>query len=373
MRRTTDLLAPGLALLLAACSGEPPATGASSATAADRGGRGHGHGRDVTVMTRNLYVGVDLFRIAAARTPAEVAVVAAAMWRTAQETDFPSRAELIAEEIDQANPDLVALEEAYLFRTGPGTTCDPTVPDAPATDVAYDFLALLDEALARRGLHYDRVVTADRFDGQLCAYDGTAAPLDVRITDRDAILAHRSLRTAGPRSGIFAAAAGLPAGGGLIPVPRGWASVNVKAGGTWLQFAMTHLETEAAPPVQEAQAAELAGVVGAGISPVILAGDFNAGPELAGVATTYADLLAAGFRDPWTRLNRRDPGPTCCFDELLRTGSLTHRVDLTLFRGEVEPRVSWRTGLDDLTRAGMHASDHAGVVTIFQIEGRGED
>jgi len=324
-------------------------------------------------MTRNLYVGVDLFRIAAARTPAETAAVAAAMWRTAQETDFPSRAELIAEEIDQANPDLVALEEAYLFRTGPGTTCDPTVPDAPATQVAYDFLALLEDALARRGLHYERVVAAERFDGQLCAYDGTAAPLDVRITDRDAILAHRSLRTASPRSGIFAAQAGLPAGGGLIPVPRGWSAVNVKARGTWFQFAMTHLETEAAPPVQEAQAAELVGVVAGGISPVVLAGDFNAGPELAGVTTTYADLLGAGFRDPWTRLNRRDPGPTCCFDELLRTGSLTQRVDLTLFRGEVEPKVSWRTGLDDLTPAGMHASDHAGVVTIFEIEGRGDD
>lgn len=377
MRRTTDLVVVGLGVLLAACSGEPAASGSGSSSAAvaagDRGDHGRRRGRDVTVMTRNLYVGVDLFRIAAAQTPLEVAAVAAAMWRTAQETDFPSRAELIAEEIDEANPDLVALEEAYLFRTGPGTTCDPSVPDAPATQVAYDFLALLEDALARRGLHYDRVVTSELFDGQLCAYDGTAPPLDVRITDRDAILVHRSLRTASPRSGVFAARAGLPAGGGLIPVPRGWSAVNAKARGTWFQFAMTHLETEAAPAVQEAQAAELAGVVAGGISPVILAGDFNAGPELAGVTTTYADLLGAGFRDPWTRLNRRDPGPTCCFDELLRTGSLTQRVDLTLSRGHVEPKASWRTGLEDLTRTGMHPSDHAGVVTIFEIEGRGED
>jgi hypothetical protein len=39
----------------------------------------------------------------------------------------------------------------------------------------------------------------------------------------------------------------------------------------------------------------------------------------------------------------------------------------------VEPKASWRTGLEDLTRTGMHPSDHAGVVTIFEIEGRGED
>ena len=380
MRRATGIAALGLGLLLGACSGGPAANdtqavvgGASNGPggAGARPDRGR-HGRNVTVMTRNLYAGVDLFRIAQATTPLEIPAIAAAMWRTVQETDFPARVELIADEIDEANPDLVAVEEGSLFRTGPGTTCDPAVPDAPATQVAYDFLALLEDALARRGLHYRRVVVNELFDGQLCAFDGTGPPLDVRVTDRDAILARSSLRTASPRSGIFAALAGLPVGGGLVPVPRGWSAVNVKARGAWLQFAMTHLETEAAPPVQEAQAAELLAVVTGGISPAILAGDFNAGPELAGVTTTYADLLGAGFLDPWAGLNRSDPGPTCCFDELLRTGSLGQRIDLTLFRGAAEPKASWRTGLVDLTRAGMHPSDHAGVVTIFEVGG-GED
>jgi len=367
MRRMASLRLAVLGAALASCSGSKPEdeTFGSVAQASRRGA----HGGNVTVMTRNLYVGVDLFRIAAATTPLEGAVIAAAMWRTVQETDFPARAERLAEEIDEANPDLVALEEVYLFRTGPGTSCSPGSPPLPATAVAFDFLDLLEAALERRGLTYSRAVVNELFDGQLCAFDGAAPPLDVRITDRDVILARRSVRTANHRAGRYEARLTFPAAGGLISVPRGWASVNVNSHGEWFQFTMTHLETESAPAVQEAQGEELRAVIEGGLSPAIVAGDFNAGPELSGVTTTYADLLGAGFRDPWPRLHRRDRGFTCCFDEALRTGALTHRVDLTLYRGEVEPRVSWRTGLEDRTSAGMHPSDHAGVVTVFEVEG----
>lgn len=373
MRRLLALAA--LAVAAHACSPEAPAGGGAAAPALDVAGavaqplhepgdRGHGLGPPVTVMTRNLYLGADIARITTAKTPQEIPLVAGALWATAQMTDFPARARLVADEIEEARPDLIALEEVSLFRTGPGASCQGL--NVPATTVAIDFLQILQGELAARHLHYDLAAVVENFDGQLCAFDGQGF-LDVRLTDRDAILARQGLQTRNPRSGHFAAVSALPAGGGSIPVLRGWNSVEARVRGQWLQFTMTHLETEADPPTQAAQAAELATLVKAGIQPAIVAGDFNAGPELAGVTTSYADLLAAGLQDPWPRLRGDRPGPTCCFDELLLTGTLETRIDLTLYQGQLRPVWIGRVGLGDRTPAGLHASDHAGVVTVFRV------
>lgn len=376
MKHVKVSIASLLAALAAACgpSSAPPASVAQASQPApassepDRSG-----GPRLTVLTRNLYLGADIARIATATTPQQIPVVAGAMWATIQQSDFPARARLIAAEIDGAGADLVALEEATLYRTGPGVSClGPTLPDA--STVAIDFLALVQSELAARGLDYEVAAQVDNFDAQLCVFDG-ARLLDVRLTDRDAILVRRGLHTAGARSGHFAAEALFPAGGGLLPIARGWNAVEVKAHGRWITFAMTHLETEAFPAVQQAQAAELAALFAGGPRPIILSGDFNAGPELASVTTSYADLLASGYRDPWTELHPGEPGLSCCFDELLLTGALTERIDHNLFQGSLRPVRAFRVGLDDLTAAGQHASDHAGMVTVFRLrgEGRGKD
>jgi endonuclease/exonuclease/phosphatase (EEP) superfamily protein YafD len=364
--RLTRLAPLAMSSLLFACSPEPepapdqaPARAALASRSPDVG-----LGEHVTVLTRNLYLGADINRIAAAQTPQDVPLIAGAIWATVQMTDFPARAKLIADEIEAARPDLVALEEASLFRTGPGLSC--LGQNVPATTVAIDFLAILQAELTDRHLHYDLASSIDNFDAQLCAFDG-AAFLDVRLTDRDAILVRRGVATRNVLSGTFAAKALYPAAGSALPAPRGWSSVEVGSRHGWFRFAMTHLEQELFATVQEAQARELVGILAGGPMPVILAGDFNAGPELEAITTSYPDLLAAGYRDPWPRLQRRHPGPTCCFDEALLTGVLRTRIDLTLYRGAVRPQATWRIGLADRTATGLHASDHAGLVTIFQL------
>lgn len=378
MRRLASASALLFSAALAACSGGTApapdstarATAVGAASAAFGEGRGPGRGQgQVTVMTRNLYLGTDLMRITAAASPSDVPPIAGTMWAIVQMTDFPARARLLADEIEDLSPDLVALEEASLYRTGPGAAC-AGLP-VPATTVAIDFLALLQAELASRGLDYAVASSVDNFDGQLCAYEPATGFLDVRLTDRDVILARDGLVTADPRSGHYAASSALPAAGGFIPVVRGWNTLDVKVHDSWLRFAMTHLELEGAAEVQEAQGRELVGIATSGPDRVILAGDFNAGPELSGVTTTYGDLLAAGFRDPWPRLHRRDPGHTCCYDELLLTGTLTDRRDLTLYRGGLVPLATVRFGTEDRTAAGLHPSDHAGVATVFQLRGPG--
>ena len=91
------------------------------------------HARALKVLTRNLYVGGSLERIFAATTPEEAIEAATVIWATAQATDFPERAEAIADEIAAHHPHLVGLQEAAIwtsrdFLPTPPAPTDPVAP-----------------------------------------------------------------------------------------------------------------------------------------------------------------------------------------------------------------------------------------------------
>src|SRR5439155_360754 len=67
-----------------------------------------GH-RQVTVMSQNLYLGTDLNPIFAAANPFALFAAVGAAWGQVQANDFPARAQVIANEIAAAKPDLVGL------------------------------------------------------------------------------------------------------------------------------------------------------------------------------------------------------------------------------------------------------------------------
>src|SRR5688500_11314824 len=99
---------------------------------------------DLPVMTRNRYLRADLDPVvAAARTGNPNAVIAAVSeaWATIVGTDFPARANALADEIKESKPMLVGLQEVSLYRTGPpdNFTSAPT----PAEEVKYDYLKIL--------------------------------------------------------------------------------------------------------------------------------------------------------------------------------------------------------------------------------------
>jgi endonuclease/exonuclease/phosphatase (EEP) superfamily protein YafD len=120
--------------------------------------------------------------------------------------------------------------------------------------------------------------------------------------------------------------------------------------------------------VQQLQGQELVGLLAAETDPVLLSGDFNSAAD-GSTTTTYADLGAAGYADPWPLLRPRTAGFTCCFSEDLRSGALTSRIDLTLARNGPRPWLTFRVGSLpwERTRSGLWPSDHAGVVTLFQL------
>jgi len=321
-----------------------------------------------TVMTRNLYLGADIFRVLAAPTPQDIPAAVATTFAIAKATDFPARARNLAWEIALVRPDVLALQEVGLWRTGPGDSCVGGA--SPATAVAFDFLAILQAELARLGARYQVASQVQNFDGELCGFvDG--AFTDVRYTDRDVLMVRADRAFTNPASGNFQARLSFPvAGVQTVEIVRGWVAADVRIGGRWLRAVGAHLEVETGPfgLVQRLQGQELVAMLAGETRPVFLAGDFNS--DAGGTTTpTLAEIVAAGYVDPWARLRPRTPGPTCCFDEALRSGTLETRIDVTLARNGPRPLLTFRVGSQpwERTRSGLWPSDHAGVVTLFTL------
>lgn len=326
--------------------------------------------RQVTVMTRNLFLGTDLAPILGAPNLFALYAAAGAGWAQVQANDFPARAEALAGEIAAAEPDLVGLQEAMLFRTD----VPPDGPATPAETPALDFLGLLVDALADRGLSYEPVSVFTGTDAELPA--GLPPTLDVRLTDRVAILARADEKTAdlklsNPQSGAYPTALTLATVFGTFTAPRGWASVDVKIRGKEFRFVTTHLEAFAAP-VRNAQAALLLAGPAATDLPVVVVGDINSGPGAD--LGAYGILLGGGFADAWSG----GPGLTCCHAVDLSNPdpTLRERIDLVLTRGRIEALSGDVVGENpaDRTSSGLWPSDHAGVVTRLRlpVEGDGQ-
>ncbi|MGY1739568.1 MULTISPECIES: endonuclease/exonuclease/phosphatase family protein [unclassified Blastococcus] len=358
-------LVPGVAATTAA---------ATAAMTAATGGDGAGGVAEVTVMTQNLYVGAPLAAVFGAASEAELVAAGTRAWADVLAADLPARAAALADELARIRPDVLALQEASLWREEiPGDVLARPEPDAG--DVALDSLAVLRDALRARGVPYTPVATSANADVEFPRLDPAAGPVDVRLTDRDVLLVRADVadRAGDARDGHYAAQFAEPfATGPLVASTRGWTSVDYRAGpGTTLRIVGTHLEV--GDPVtgttQEAQAAELVALLADSPHPVIALGDFNAPPG-APAPATYG-VLTARLRDAWTAVRPADPGPTCC-----RSPSLADpvpqeaaRVDLVLADGALAVRWVARTADRPFRSAPppLWSSDHAGVVARLAV------
>jgi endonuclease/exonuclease/phosphatase family metal-dependent hydrolase len=324
--------------------------------------------RRVTVMTRNLYLGADINPLFAATDQASFLAAVAGLWASVVATDFPTRATALADEIAEHQPDLIGLQEAVVWYSG------PLLDAAPATDVEYDFLATLLTELRARGLRYEPVSVQTNFDGE---GPNVVIGKDVRLTDRDAILARvprHGVQVSNPMNASYPAPTLVSFEHpiiGAITIVRGWTSVDVKLRGQEFRFINTHLETDDFPPAQMAQAAALLAGPANTSTPVVIVGDLNSGPG--GFSGTYDLVTGAGFADAWTG----GAAPTCCqASNLMNAASqLVSRIDLVLFRGatdrgfEFSSAEATRVGEDVGDKvAGLWPSDHAGVVATLALE-----
>jgi hypothetical protein len=343
-------------------------------------------GPGVTVMTYNVYYGTDPTPLLTAPLD-QVPFVAAGVWATVQQTNFPARAGVLAGLIASRRPHLVGLQEAAVYRLQhPG---DAAFGGAtPATVVVYDFLTLLVDSLAARGMHYVVAAADSTTDVELPAFTGLDAagnPTfdDVRLTDRDAVLARADVDIANPQHGKYQAYIPVSFGAVQTGVFEGWASVDATVRGRTFRFVATHLEAQLAVPVQVGQAQELLALLQSETRPTILVGDFNSDVlgNVPGAATpSYGLVTGAGFRDSWLQPHQQDPGPTCCetVDLLNPTPALNQRIDFIFTRNLAPLAIPLHRDVlgghpADRTPGGLWPSDHAGVVTTFLLPPIGRD
>ena len=363
-RRTTPRLvartAAALVATLAALTVAPQAV-ASPPT---------GAGREVTAASYNLFLGGDIGALVTAPDQATFFARAAALWQNVQATDFPARAEAIADLLAEDHPDVVGLQEVANW--------EATSLGGPAR--SYDFLALLLDALADRGTPYRAVATNTNFVSPVVPVPSLGVAL--KFTDRDVVIARADsddglVKASNAQPHIFQAKITVPLPVGVtVDIVRGWSTVDVKLRGATFRFANTHLEAFSGV-VRNLQATELAASLASSPLPVVLAGDLNSQPTDA--LGAYGKMQAIGLDDAWVEAPGTGDGDTSGQTDSLTNvpSTIDHRIDYVLYDAESPTRVDIDAveahvigeELADRTSTvpALWPSDHAGVVATLHL------
>ena len=342
--------------------------------------------RQMVVMTQNLYLGSSL-DAAIGIDPedpdaAEQFITAVAnIYGKVIFTDFPTRADAIADLIELHEPDIIGLQEVSDW------TVTNYVQGLPAPQ-SYEFLDLLLAELEERNLSYTVEAISDNADIgpiplALCFNDQVQLPggfppgiyCTVSLLDRDVILVNddsTDLEVFNPQDGNYEAQVVLNTPAGPLSFNRGWASVDGMFEGKKFTFVNTHLEIGGPggfADAQEAQGQEfLAGPAKTG-GAVIAVGDFNSRAD-GSSTTTYADLTKSYFDDAWD--DPDDLGFTCCQDELLdnEDSDLRSAIDFVFTHAAVRALTADVIGdmrIPSQATPPFWPSDHAGVVATVRI------
>jgi endonuclease/exonuclease/phosphatase family metal-dependent hydrolase len=328
---------------------------------------------NVTVMTRNLYLGADIIKLATAPNREAMAQQASQMYQTIQDNNFAVRAKALAREIDRVNPHLVGLQEVSLFRRTPDG--QQTDGELNATERVIDHLSLLRQALKARGLNYRPISVVPNTDLEAPLSEG----YELRLTNRDVVLAKRGVKVRKVLGGQYENSFTVPLPTGPVDVTRGWAGADVTIKRAKLRFVTAHAEAYS-PDLAEAQLQEiLDGALKNKKRQSILVGDFNSDPNDAGDGrgtdrdpSGFAAVTEAGFKNAIPRRTN-----TCCQAEDLRESSgynlplFDEWIDHIMVRPKVKTVKRGVVGnkTSDIFQ-GLWPSDHAGVWAKLRVKRR---
>jgi endonuclease/exonuclease/phosphatase family metal-dependent hydrolase len=364
--------------LIAVTAGAMAFTAMGAAHAAD----------DVTVMTRNVYLGADLGPALRSTNVTDFIKNTGEIYRQLEATKYKQRAKGLADEIQARKPDLIGLQEVALWREGPVDIGAITSQKPKAAKVYQDFLKILLKQVNKGPVKYEVVKVQNEFDfeaptdtdGNLS--NGTfGADKDIRLTMRDAILKRSGTRVKvkdqqGARYTKKNSFTVKVANQVEVTSIRGWLSTRAKVKkGPWFTFANTHLEAfddrTRVPSIRAKQAKEFAKAMGKVKGPLIAVGDFNSdSPGLVpGDEQAFEALRKAGFKDIGTTTPM-----SCCIAgsyDMQSGGSIDdfdHRVDqiFTTTPKKITKVKTWVTGLEQ--SYGFWHSDHAGVVGKYTLK-----
>jgi endonuclease/exonuclease/phosphatase family metal-dependent hydrolase len=339
--------------------------------------------KSVSVMTQNMDAGSDLTFVIGGLLGVGGLTTAEGVALTYEEilaSGLQQRAALLAAKVAAEKPDLLALQEATLWRTG--ATVDT------ATTVLFDQLQLLQSSLAHDGVPYDIVAVNSLTDVALPSAAGVGA---FRFTDRDVLLVRADLHRPGfhlsdVHADTFTAEFSLAG----LSIPSGFISATVHSGDRDFRLIATHLESPisgdpAAAVVQVAQAQQILDELRKSPLPAVIAGDFNS-DAIAGTSgsgpdntATAALIEAAGYADTWSAHNSVS-GPTWPFyledkspPTFVVTSTPFERIDLIFSKGLNVTHVEHVVAPSPTSGVPYFASDHAGVLAVFQFREKGRD
>jgi len=170
------------------------------------------------VMTRNIYLGGNIFLPIGAPDRATFEAKTQELWNQIQFTNFPARAKLLANEVKKTNPDLIGLQEVAIWRRSPNGVKDGAA--TPSTQVVYDFLKSLNAELKAKGLKYRTAISQQEAD-----IEAPTQQYDVRLTMRDVILVRTGKgapKLTAKKSAQYKTDIGVPVQTGVITSKRGW-------------------------------------------------------------------------------------------------------------------------------------------------------
>lgn len=327
----------------------------------------------IRIMTQNMDAGTDLGYVVVLGAPLGVDLTLAEI----QTGLIPQRAALLAQKIAQEQPDIVALEEVTLWRTG-------LTPET-ATNVLYDQLELLLTALATHGAGYEVLAVNMLTDLALPGSTGAA-----RYTDRDVLLVRSGLRPpalhfSDVHARLYQASFNFQG----LPIVQGYITATVHSGNRHFRLVMTHLESPVpgvpeATDVQVAQTTELIDSLSRLPIPVVVCGDFNSDANFGDFidGTPSAALLeAAGYEDIWKALHPGDPGNTWPFyledqtpPNFYGESLPFERIDLFFGKDAKVSNIKQVVAPAPAGSMPSYASDHAGVLaTIKPLESGTDD
>jgi endonuclease/exonuclease/phosphatase family metal-dependent hydrolase len=332
--------------------------------------RADGRGDAATVATWNLGLGANLFSLFVVESRSELAATVGDLYDDVRESAPTARTRAAAAELAAAGPDVVAVQEAALVRTGRDDGGDPD-----AETVAFDFLADLTAALEEAGTPYEAAQVTTNADVEFPA-DVDGERIAVRLTDRDAILVREGGDVSVGRTAThgFDAALEFPLSDGrTLRVDRGYGVAETTVRGRDLTVVNTHLEA-ASEDVRGRQAEELTAALGDLPDRLVLLGDLNDGPSFGGGAY---ETLADPLTDAWDVARPDADGYTCCRPLSAGgegTAALDERIDHVLYRGAVAATDAARLGASadatvtaevDESERTLWPSDHAGVLATL--------
>lgn len=327
------------------------------------------------VMTRNIYLGGNIFLPIGAPDRATFEARTQELWNQVRYTDFPARAKLLANEVKKTNPDLIGFQEVAKWRRSHTGVKDGSA--TPSTIVVYDFLKSLEKEFKAKKLHYRPAVIQQEAD-----IEAPTQQYDVRLTMRDVIFVktgkHATVKVRKTGHKNYKTSIGVPVQTGTVTSKRGYVYVDASVDKRKFRYINTHLESITDAP-RVAQTKEL--VARGGPTrvkvPLILGGDLNSDPRNptdAGMLA-YRTIIGAGFKDAAVQSAKgRKPPNTCCLVSPLINDKPPYagkeRIDHILLKSKKLRGIKETiVGKDrkNRTAKGLWPSDHAGVVETIRL------